>query len=71
MKKTESPKITSKILYYTDSDVFLADSVDLADISDFVLIFFFFFAIDFKFVGVGRGARGAPRRPERGANRQI
>ena len=34
--------------YYIDSDVFLADIVDLADSWNFFLIFWFFFAIGWK-----------------------
>ena len=53
--------------YYTDSDFLWADSVDLADTSDFLLIFFLRSVSKFKFAVVGRGAREAERRLEREA----
>ena len=68
-----------KLEYYTDSDVFLADSVDLPDISDFFADILTFFHDGWENWKITRGstagpegrsggrreARSAERRPER------
>ena len=61
--------------YYTDSDVFLADSVNFADSSDFRADSWTFFSrwrgnIENR-IWAHRRARGAERRPERGAKRRT
>ena len=64
-----------KLNYWRDSDVFLADSVDFADSSDFRADSWMFF---WRYVGkiengvwAHRRARGAERRPEWGAKRRT
>ena len=60
-------------IYYTDSIIFLADNVEIADISHFFADNMMFFAIWFQISKYdrwgSRRARGADRRPERGAKR--
>ena len=59
--------MTQRLIYYTDSDVFLADSLDLPDISDFFadILTFSRWMVQLKnHTGVRRRARGAERRPE-------
>ena len=48
--------MTQRLIYYTDSNVFLADSLDLPDISDFFADILTFFQ---------NGWEGDERRPER------
>ena len=54
--------MTQRLIYYTDSDVFLADSLDLPDISDFFadILTFSRWMVKLKnHTGVRRRARGA------------
>ena len=68
--------LQKKCCYYRDSDVFLADSVDLADISDFFADILTFFQNGWEISKIKRGHTAGPegrsggRREERSGERR-
>ena len=70
--RSQKHRKMAKVRYYTDSNVFLADSVDLPDISNFFADILTFFHDGWKFEKSHGGAppgRGVERRPKRGVKR--